>query len=118
MEVLRVIALVLMVALVIVLVIFDFMNKPKEEKVEVVVDSAKALIDWVKKYVIEAEIEYGPKVGSIKLAVVYNLAISAFPYIAEKYTLEEFDEKIIKPALEWMKEEAEKNPYIKKMLEF
>lgn len=105
----RLIALILMLLLVFGLAIHNFANKTKEEQIEVV-------IHWLRSAVFEAEQSLGGGTGQLKLAYVYNLAIKQFPWIAELYPYERFDNELVKPALEWLNTQMSSNENIKKLL--
>lgn len=104
----RLISMSLMAALVITLFIINFLSKSKEEKID-------TLLNWVKGAVYEAEDSLGSGTGKVKLATVYKAAVEQFPWISKFFTYEEFDAKIVKPALSWLNEQME-NPNIKKKL--
>lgn len=109
MDVLKIIAVVLMFALALVLAIYNFLNQSKEDRIN-------SVINFLLAEVYKAEEMFGSGTGSLKLAVVYNSAIKVFPWIAKKYTLEEFDELLVKPSLEWLANQMENNPNIRKLL--
>lgn len=88
--------------------IYGISKKPKEEQLE-------ALKLWLRAAVYEAEEYFGSKTGQLKLAYVYKLAVTQFPWIAEYITYEEFDEKYVKAALKWLEKQLE-NPAISKLL--
>ena len=81
----------------------DTLHKPKEEQIE-------ELKNWLRYLVWEAEEYFGSKTGQLKLAMVYNLAVKQFPWIAYVMTYEEFDEKYVKEALKWLEDQLSKNP--------
>ena len=89
--------------------IYGISKKPKEEQLE-------ALKFWLRKAVYEAEKYFGSKTGQLKLAHVYNLAVTQFPWIAEYITYEEFDDKYVKAALKWLEKQLAENPAIVKLL--
>ena len=88
--------------------VVDMMKKPKEEQL-------KELEKYLRYLVWQAEEYFGSKTGQLKLAMVYNLAVQKFPWIAEVMTYEEFDQKYVKGALEWLKKQLEENPAIRKL---
>lgn len=89
--------------------ISELSEKPKEEQLE-------ALKYWLRKTVWEAEKYFGSKTGQLKLAHVYNLAVTQFPWIAEHISYEEFDKKYVGAALKWL-EKIASNPSIKELME-
>ncbi len=88
----------------------DTAKKPKEEQL-------KELEKYLRYLVWKAEKYFGSKTGQLKLAMVYNLAVQKFPWIAEIMTYEEFDEKYVKGALAWLKKQLESNPAIAQTLD-
>ena len=100
-------AVILCLALIITLLsgfyIYGVSKKPKDEQFE-------DLEYWLRKLIWEAEGYFGSKTGQIKLAYVYNLAVSKFPWIAAVMTFEEFNEKYIQGGLEWLEKQLRENP--------
>ena len=88
----------------------DTMHKPREEQIE-------ELKKWLRYLVWQAEEYFGSKTGQLKLAMVYNLAVKQFPWIAYIMTYEEFDEKYVKEALKWLEKQLSDNPAVKTLLE-
>lgn len=89
--------------------VVDMMKKPKEEQL-------KELEKYLRYLVWQAEEYFGSKTGQLKLAMVYNLAVQKFPWIAEVMTYEEFDQKYVKGALEWLKKQLEENQAVRTLL--
>ena len=89
--------------------VIKFMNMPSAKQIE-------NLMEWLKIAVVEAEKALGTGTGSLKLRSVYESAVIAFPWIAKYMTFEKFSE-LVDVALEWMKEQIEKNQYIKEYIE-
>ena len=89
--------------------VVKFMNMPSAKQIE-------NLMEWLKIAVVEAEKALGTGTGSLKLRSVYESAVIAFPWIAKYMTFEKFSE-LVDVALEWMKEQIEKNQYIKEYIE-
>ena len=83
--------------------IYEVSKKPKDEQLE-------ELKKWLRYLVWEAEEYFGSKTGQLKLAMVYNLAVKQFPWIAYIMTYEEFDQKYVKEALKWLEDQLSKNP--------
>ena len=102
------VAMICGVAFVITMVV-KFMNMPSAKQIE-------NLMEWLKIAVVEAEKALGTGTGSLKLRSVYESAVIAFPWIAKYMTFEKFSE-LVDVALEWMKEQIEKNQYIKEYIE-
>lgn len=98
------------IGLIIALSIADFFTRSKEDRIEI-------LINWAKKEVYEAEEFFGSGTGQLKLAAVYNIAIKQFPWLGKLLTYDEFNEKVVKPALKWLNEQIDKNMNIKQLLE-
>ena len=88
----------------------DTMHKPKDEQIE-------ELKKWLRYLVWQAEDYFGSKTGQLKLAMVYNLAVKQFPWIAYVMTYEEFDEKYVKEALKWLEKQLSENPAVRTLLE-
>lgn len=89
--------------------VVKFMNMPSAKQIE-------NLMEWLKIAVVEAEKALGTGTGSLKLRSVYESAVIAFPWVAKYMTFEKFSE-LVDVALEWMKEQIEKNQYIKEYIE-
>lgn len=103
------IALVLVTILLIALGAASFMRLNREEKIE-------CLINWAKRAVYDAEDLLGAGTGQLKLATVYNLAIKQFPWLVGFMTYEEFDQDIVRPALDWLNGQIANNENIKMLL--
>ena len=86
--------------------VVDNLNKSKEDQI-------KELEKWLRYLVFEAEKYFGSQTGQLKLAYVYNLAVKQFPWIAKFMTFEEFDQKYVKAALEWLNKQLAENKAIK-----
>lgn len=89
--------------------VVKFMNMPSAKQIE-------NLMEWLKIAVVEAEKALGTGTGSLKLRSVYESAVIAFPWVAKYMTFEKFSE-LVDVALEWMREQIEKNQYIKEYIE-
>ena len=79
-------------------------------------DKRQLLMSALQGMVAEAERELGKSTGVLKLRKVYSQALAVFPWIAEVYTFEQF-EGLVNQALDWMKEQASKNPAFKEYIE-
>lgn len=109
MDHLKLIAMCLIILLILALAINKFFSKSKEEQIDIV-------IYWLRAVVYEAEKELGRGTGQLKLATVYNAAIKQFPWLANVYTYERFDEELVKPALIWLNTQMASNENVKKLL--
>lgn len=103
------IAIILVAALLILLGIASFLKMSREEKIE-------CLINWARKAVYDAEDMLGAGTGQLKLAKVYNLAIKEFPWLVGFMSYEDFDNKVVKPALEWLNNQIANNENVKMLL--
>lgn len=81
-----------------------FVKLPKDQKI-------KNLKEWLKWAVVEAERQLGAKTGQLKLRLVYNTAVNKFPFIVSFVSFETFS-NWVDEALEWMKDQLEKNEAI------
>lgn len=109
MDTVRIVAFVLLIICCLVIFVIDFMKKTKEERID-------TLINWAKAAVYLAEDEFGGGTGAIKLANVYKAAVELFPWLASLYSYEEFDKEIVKPALDWLNDQIAKNNNVKYLL--
>ncbi len=88
--------------------IFQFIKWPKETKV-------KNIKEWLKWAVIQAEKKLGGGTGQLKLRMVYNMAVEKFPFIVDFITFEQFS-VWVDEALDWMREQLEKNENIQALV--
>lgn len=88
--------------------IYQFFKSPKETKV-------KNIKEWLKWAVIQAEKKLGGGTGQLKLRMVYNMAVEKFPFIVDFITFEQFSEWVDE-ALDWMREQLEKNENIQALV--
>lgn len=72
--------------------------------------------EWLKWAVMVAETELGSGTGQAKLHMVYDMFVEKFPAIASILPFSIFS-KWVDLALEWMREQLEKNENIKAMIE-
>ena len=72
--------------------------------------------EWLKWAVMVAETELGGGTGQAKLHMVYDMFVEKFPAIASILPFSIFS-KWVDLALEWMREQLEKNENIKAMIE-
>ena len=89
----------------VVLKVIDFVKKPTDEQIQ-------GLQEWLKGQVAEAEKALGGGTGELKLRVVYNAAITKFPWVATYLTFDQFN-NLVKIALDWMQEQMDDNIAIK-----
>lgn len=85
--------------------IITFAKKPNSEK-------KQDVIEWLKWAVSVAEKKLGSKTGQLKLRMVYDMFIAHFPEVAKVVSFETFS-GWVDEALEWMKDQLEKNDAIK-----
>lgn len=78
--------------------------------------SAGKAKEWLKWAVCVAEEELGTGTGQLKLHKVYDMFIDAFPVLASILPFNIFS-KWVDLALEWMREQLEKNENIKVLIE-
>ena len=86
-----------------------FFKLPTNKKIE-------SLKKTLRYLVTEAERELGSKVGQLKLAKVYQIAVSQYPWLATFISYEQFD-SWVKEALVWMEKQMEINPSFKAYVE-
>ena len=84
----------------VVLKVIDFVKKPTDEQIQ-------GLQEWLK-----GQVALGGGTGELKLRVVYNAAISKFPWVATYLTFDQFN-NLVKIALDWMQEQMDDNIAIK-----
>lgn len=72
--------------------------------------------EWLKWAVVYAEEQLGSGTGQVKLRLVYDMFVERFPVIASILPFNIFS-KWVDLALEWMREELEKNENIRALIE-
>lgn len=72
--------------------------------------------EWLKWAVCMAEKELGEKTGQLKLRYVYDMFVEKFPALASILPFSIFS-KWVDLALEWMKDQLDKNAKIKAVIE-
>ena len=72
--------------------------------------------EWLRFAVSKAEIELGTGTGQLKLRTVYDMFIKKFPILSNIIPFSIFS-KMVDLALEWMKEQINKNDAIKEFIE-
>ena len=72
--------------------------------------------NWMKYAVSMAEYDLGSGTGQLKLHKVYDLFIERFPVFAKLVPFFVFSEWV-DLALDWMREQLDKNPNIKNVIE-
>lgn len=78
--------------------------------------SAGKVKEWLKWAVLVAEEELGSGTGQAKLHMVYDMFVDKFPVIASVLPFTIFS-KWVDLALEWMREQLEKNENIRSFIE-
>lgn len=85
----------------IVLFIMQFVNKPNSEQL-------KAFTEWLKYGVTLAEKKLGSGTGQLKLRMVWDLALTKFPWIERIMEFERFA-VYVDEALLWLNKQLESN---------
>ncbi len=75
-----------------------------------------AVQEWLLWAVTQAEAELGSGTGALKLRYVYDLFVTAFPWVASYVAFEDFSVMVDK-ALEEMRELLESNESVKTLVE-
>lgn len=88
----------------IIVFIIEFCKKPSSEQI-------KNLKEWLKWAVIQAEKELGGGTGQLKLRMVYDMAVKAFPWVGMILSFEAFS-GFVDEALEWMRHQLNANAEI------
>ena len=101
----EVIIIIILAAIILTGGIVWFVRLPKETKI-------KNLKEWLKWAVIEAEKKLGSGTGQLKLRMVYDMAVSKFPWLETFITFDQFS-KWVDEALEWMDEQLSESKYTK-----
>ena len=78
--------------------------------------SANKAKEWLRWAVCYAEQELGGSVGQLKLHMVYDMFVEKFPALASILPFNIFS-KWVDLALEWMREQIDKNEAIKLLIE-
>ena len=86
-----------------------WLDKPKAQQLA-------DLKEWLKFAVVEAEKMLGSKTGELKLRLVYDKALCAFPWLTKFIPFESFNVYVME-ALEWMEKELAENPSIAAYIE-
>lgn len=84
--------------------IWYMIKMPKEER-------WSKVVEWLHYAVVEAEKELGSETGQLKLAKVYDMFISKFPFVSLIMSYATF-KKLVDKALVWMREMLETNAKI------
>ncbi len=71
--------------------------------------------EWLKLAVVDAEKEMGSGTGQLKLRMVYDMAIQAFPWVAKVVKFETFSEWVDE-ALVWMELQLNNNRNVYNMV--
>lgn len=89
----------------VIMFIVWFLKLPTDKQIENVKE-------WLKLAVSEAEKELGGGTGQLKLRMVYDMAVHAFPWIVKVVSFSTF-EKWVDEALAWMNVQLENNKAIR-----
>ena len=89
----------------VVLTVIVFVKKPTDDEIQ-------GFQEWLKGQVTEAEKALGSGTGELKLRVVYNAAITKFPWVATYLTFNQFN-NLVNIALDWMQKQMDENIAIK-----
>lgn len=81
-----------------------------------ILSGKKSIKKWLIAAVMLAEEDLGKGTGWYKLHTVYNNFVTAYPVLSKIIPFVVFSDWVDK-ALEEMKEQIEKNPYIKQLME-
>lgn len=87
---------------------FRFFRKPSDKQIENVKE-------WLKLAVVEAEKQLGNNTGQLKLRVVYDRAVTKFPWMGTMVSFETFS-AWVDEALEWMEVQLISNPTVREIL--
>ena len=72
--------------------------------------------EWLKWAVCYAEQELGGSTGQLKLRMVYDMFLEQFPTLSTVMSFSTFS-KLVDVALDWMREQLDKNEAIKLLIE-
>lgn len=70
---------------------------------------------WLRYAVAQAEAALGSKTGALKLQMVYDMAISKFPWVATFISFEDF-KGFVDEALDWLERQCQTTPKIDYMV--
>lgn len=86
-----------------------FFNLPTEAQM-------KKVVEWLKYAVTEAERKLKGGTGQLKLAMVYDMFVAKFPWVAKLIAFETFS-KLVDQALEWLNKQMDTNANVKEYVE-
>lgn len=92
----------------VVIEVYNFLTKPTQVQIE-------SLQEFLKAEVVKAEQALGGGTGELKLRQVYDAAVKAYPWVGKFLTFERFSQ-LVDVALDWMKEQMDKNVDISNLI--
>lgn len=92
-----------------VVIAIRFFNLPTETQM-------KKVVEWLKYAVTEAEKALKGGTGQLKLAMVYDMFVAKFPWIAKLISFESFS-NLVDQALVWLNNQIATNSDIKDYVE-
>lgn len=92
----------------VVIEVYNFLTKPTANQIE-------SLQEFLKAEVVRAEQALGSGTGELKLRQVYDAAVKAYPWVGKFLTFERF-KGLVDVALDWMKEQMDKNVDISNLI--
>ena len=99
------IILLLSVVVIAVIAVINFFQKPTPQQIQ-------QIQEWILYLVIEAERQFGSKMGKVKLRYVYDKFLERFDYLGKIISFEKFSELVDK-ALSTMKDMISQNDKLK-----
>lgn len=79
--------------------IMAFVKEPTEQQKE-------DLKNWLKLAMYKAEKELGSKTGELKLLTVYNLFVTAMPWMARVISFDQFNDYVLE-CMDWLNKKLE-----------
>ena len=79
--------------------VYKFATEPSYQQKE-------DLKQWLKGAMYKAEKELGSKTGELKLLTVYNMFVTALPWMARVITFEQFSDYVLE-CMEWLNNKLE-----------
>lgn len=99
------IILLLSVVVIAIVAVINFFQKPTPQQIQ-------QIQEWILYLVIEAERQFGSKMGKVKLRYVYDKFLERFDYLGKIISFEKFSELVDK-ALSTMKDMISQNDKLK-----
>ena len=99
------IILLLSVVVIAVVAVISFFQKPTPQQIQ-------QIQEWILYLVIEAERQFGTKMGKVKLRYVYDKFLERFDYLGKIISFDKFSELVDK-ALSTMKDMISQNDKLK-----